>query len=29
VRHHDRYDGSAIDPKATYVEPKKTDSCCD
>jgi predicted dithiol-disulfide oxidoreductase (DUF899 family) len=29
VRHHDRYDGAAIDPKATYVEPKKTDSCCD
>lgn len=29
VRHHDRYDGSAINPKATYVEPKKTDSCCD
>jgi predicted dithiol-disulfide oxidoreductase (DUF899 family) len=27
VRHHDRYDGAAIDPKATYVEPKKT--CCD
>jgi predicted dithiol-disulfide oxidoreductase (DUF899 family) len=29
VRHHDRYDGGAIDPKAQYVEPKKTDSCCD
>jgi len=29
VRHHDRYEGAAIDPKATYVEPKKTDSCCD
>jgi predicted dithiol-disulfide oxidoreductase (DUF899 family) len=29
VRHHDRYDGGAIDPKATYVEPKKSDSCCD
>jgi predicted dithiol-disulfide oxidoreductase (DUF899 family) len=29
VRHRDRYDGAAIDPKATYVEPKKTDSCCD
>ena len=29
VRHHDRYDGAAIDPKATYVEPKKTDACCD
>ena len=29
VRHHDRYDGAAIDGKAQYVEPKKSDSCCD
>jgi predicted dithiol-disulfide oxidoreductase (DUF899 family) len=29
VRHHDRYDGAAIDSKAQYVEPKKSDSCCD
>jgi predicted dithiol-disulfide oxidoreductase (DUF899 family) len=29
VRHHDRYEGAVIDPKAQYVEPKKTDSCCD
>jgi predicted dithiol-disulfide oxidoreductase (DUF899 family) len=29
VRHHDRYDGAAVDPKATYVEPKTSDSCCD
>jgi predicted dithiol-disulfide oxidoreductase (DUF899 family) len=29
VRHHDRYQGAVIDPKAQYVEPKKTDSCCD
>src|SRR6204780_4721205 len=29
VRHHDRYDGAAIDAKAQYVEPKKSDSCCD
>jgi predicted dithiol-disulfide oxidoreductase (DUF899 family) len=29
VRHHDRYDGAVIDPKAQYVEPTKTESCCD
>ena len=29
VRHHDRYEGAAINPKGTYVEPKKSDSCCD
>jgi predicted dithiol-disulfide oxidoreductase (DUF899 family) len=29
VRHHDRYEGEVIDPKATYQEPKKSDSCCD
>jgi predicted dithiol-disulfide oxidoreductase (DUF899 family) len=29
VRHHDRYDGAVVDPKASYREPKKTDSCCD
>jgi predicted dithiol-disulfide oxidoreductase (DUF899 family) len=28
VRHHDRYDGAAVDSTATYVEPKTT-SCCD
>ena len=26
VRHHDRYDGAAIDPKASYQEPKAADS---
>jgi len=29
VRHHDRYDGAAVDPTATYEQPKATDSCCD
>jgi predicted dithiol-disulfide oxidoreductase (DUF899 family) len=29
VRHHDRYEGAVVDPKASYREPKKTDSCCD
>jgi len=29
VRHHDRYDGAAIDPTATYREPKTSPSCCD
>jgi predicted dithiol-disulfide oxidoreductase (DUF899 family) len=29
VRHHDRYDGATVDPNAKFVEPKKTDSCCD
>ncbi|HYA04575.1 MAG TPA: thioredoxin family protein [Xanthobacteraceae bacterium] len=28
VRHHDRYDGAVVDPKAQYREPKKAD-CCD
>jgi predicted dithiol-disulfide oxidoreductase (DUF899 family) len=29
VRHHDRYaEGYVVDPKAQYVEPKKTASCC-
>jgi predicted dithiol-disulfide oxidoreductase (DUF899 family) len=28
VRHHDRYDGAAVDAKATYQQPK-TASCCD
>ena len=28
VRHHDRYDGAAVDSTATYIEPKTT-SCCD
>src|SRR5271155_4525009 len=29
VRHHDRYDGAAVDANASYVEPKKSESCCD
>ena len=29
VRHHDRYDGAAIDPTVTYREPKTSPSCCD
>jgi len=29
VRHHDRYEGTVVDAKATYQSPKKTDSCCD
>ena len=29
VRHHDRYDGAPIDLNSTYIEPKKTDSCCE
>jgi predicted dithiol-disulfide oxidoreductase (DUF899 family) len=28
VRHHDRYEGVAVDPKASYQEPKSA-SCCD
>jgi predicted dithiol-disulfide oxidoreductase (DUF899 family) len=28
VRHHDRYEGAVVDPKASYQEPKKS-SCCD
>ena len=28
VRHHDRYEGAVVDPKASYQEPKKG-SCCD
>jgi len=28
VRHHDRYDGAAVDSKASYQEPKSA-SCCD
>ncbi len=28
VRHHDRYEGTTVDPKATYQEPKSA-SCCD
>jgi predicted dithiol-disulfide oxidoreductase (DUF899 family) len=26
VRHHDRYDNAAVDPKATYQQPKSSDS---
>jgi len=29
VRHHDRYEGAAVDPKASYQQPKSSDSCCD
>jgi predicted dithiol-disulfide oxidoreductase (DUF899 family) len=29
VRHHDRYEGSTVDAKAQYVEPKKSGECCD
>src|SRR3984893_5785005 len=28
VRHHDKYEGTAVDPKASYQQPKST-SCCD
>jgi predicted dithiol-disulfide oxidoreductase (DUF899 family) len=28
VRHHDRYEGAAVDPKASYQQPKAADSCC-
>jgi predicted dithiol-disulfide oxidoreductase (DUF899 family) len=28
VRHHDRYDGAAVDPAATFEEPKNS-ACCD
>jgi len=29
VRHHDRYDGAVVDPKAQYQQPKSSPSCCD
>jgi len=29
VRHHDRYEGAVVDPKAHYREPKSSASCCD
>ena len=29
VRHHDRYDGAAVDPAASYKQPKSTASCCE
>ena len=29
VRHHDRYDAAAVDPTATYQQPKISPSCCD
>jgi predicted dithiol-disulfide oxidoreductase (DUF899 family) len=29
VRHHDRYDGAAVDPTATYQQPEISPSCCD
>ena len=29
VRHHDRYDNAAIDPKAQYQQPNTSASCCD
>jgi len=28
VRHHDRYEGQVVDPKALYVQPAKVASCC-
>jgi predicted dithiol-disulfide oxidoreductase (DUF899 family) len=28
VRHHDRYEGAVVDPKASYREPKSA-SCCE
>jgi hypothetical protein len=28
VRRHDRYDGAAVDTKASYQQPKSA-SCCD
>ncbi len=29
VRHHDRYDGAAVDAKASYQQPESVASCCD
>jgi predicted dithiol-disulfide oxidoreductase (DUF899 family) len=29
VRHHDRYDGAAVDAKASYQQPKSEGACCD
>lgn len=29
VRHHDRYDGAAVDRTATYQPPKTSAACCD
>ncbi len=29
VRHHDKYEGAIVDPKANYQEPKSSASCCD
>jgi len=29
VRHHDRYDGAAVDAKASYQQPKSSGECCD
>jgi predicted dithiol-disulfide oxidoreductase (DUF899 family) len=29
VRHHDKYEGAVVDPKAHYREPKSSPSCCD
>jgi predicted dithiol-disulfide oxidoreductase (DUF899 family) len=29
VRHHDRYEGATVDAKASYQQPKSSDSCCD
>ena len=28
VRHHDKYDGAAVDPNASYQQPKTPDTCC-
>jgi predicted dithiol-disulfide oxidoreductase (DUF899 family) len=29
VRHHDRYDGTPVDPSQSYQQPKSSSSCCD
>jgi hypothetical protein len=29
VRHHDKYEGATVDPKAKYEQPKSSPSCCD
>jgi len=29
VRHHDKYEGAVVDPKANYEQPKSSPSCCD
>ncbi|MGA3309316.1 MAG: thioredoxin family protein [Xanthobacteraceae bacterium] len=29
VRHHDKYEGAVVDPKAKYEQPNSSPSCCD